>query len=201
MKSEVKHNLPVKNIILKNFKLLPNDNETSRIFSLPPLISFKRNKNISDFLVRSKLKSDESPGTFNCTRKRCKTCPFIHNTDKVTGPKRSIKITDRFTCTSANVIYCIKCNLCKTIYIDETGRIIGDRFRENLRDVERNDKAAFKPVARHFNLPNHSTQNMAICGLSIHQGNTESRKNLEQKLIFQLSSLNPHGINERFSFV
>ena len=98
----MKHNLPVKNIILKNFKLLQNGNETSRIFSL--VISFKRNKNISDFLVRSTLKSDESPGTFNCTRKRCKTCPFIHNTDKVTGPKRSIKITDRFTCISANVI-------------------------------------------------------------------------------------------------
>ena len=35
----------------------------------------------------------------------------------------------------------------------------------------------------------------------MHQGNTESRKNLEQKFIFQLGSLNPHGINERFSFV
>ena len=102
-------NLPVKNIILKNFKLLQNDNETSRIFSLPPLISFKHHKNISDFLVRSTLKSDESLGTFNYTRKRCKTCPFIHNIDKVTGPKRSIKIPDRFTCISANVIYCIYC--------------------------------------------------------------------------------------------
>ena len=156
-------------------------------------------KNISDFLVRSTLKSDESPGTFKCTRNRCKTCPFIQNTGKVTGPKRSIKITDRFTCTSANVIYCIKCT--KKIYIGETGRRLGDRFREHLRDVERNDKDASKPVARHFNLPNHSIQNMAICGLSMHQGNTESRKNLEQKFIFQLGSLNPHGINERFSFV
>ena len=118
-------------------------------------------------------------GTFNCTRKRCKTCPFIHNTDKVTGPKRSIKISDRFTCTSANVIFCIKCTLCKKIYIGETGRRIGDRFREHLRDVERNDKDASKPVARHFNLPNHSTQNMAICGLSMHQGDTESLKNIE----------------------
>ena len=98
-------NLPVKNIILKNFKLLQNDNETGNMFSLLPLTSFKRNKNVSDFLVRSTLKSDESPSTFNCTRKRCKTCPSIHNTDKVTGPKRSIKITDRFTCTSANVTF------------------------------------------------------------------------------------------------
>jgi len=49
-------------------------------------------------------------------------------------------------------------------------------------------------------LPNHSSQHMTICGLSLHQGNTESRKNLEQKFIFQIGTLNPHGINERFSF-
>ena len=28
----------------------------------------------------------------------------------------------------------------------------------------------------------------------------ESRKNLEQKIIFQIGTLNPHGINERFLF-
>ena len=194
------HNLAAKNIILKDFKLLQNDNETGRIFSQPPLVSFKCDKNVGNFLVRSVLKSDDQPGTFKCARKRCNTCPFIHDADKITGPKRSIKITDRFTCTSANVIYCITCTLCKKIYIGETGRRLGDRFREHLRDVERNDKDASKPVARHFNLPNHSSQHMTICGLSLHQGNTESRKNLEQKFIFQIGTLNPHGINERFSF-
>ena len=86
------------------------------------------------------------------------------------------------------------------IYIGETGRRLGDRFREHLRDVETNDKDASKPVARHFNLPNHYSQHMAICGLSLHQGNTESRKNLEDKFIFQIGNLNPQGINERFSF-
>ena len=77
---------------------------------------------------------------------------------------------------------------------------LGDRFREHLRDVEKDDKNASKPVARHFNLSNHSMQHMAVCGLSLHQGNTESRKTLEQKFIFQIGTLNPHGINERFSF-
>ena len=173
---------------------------SGRIFSQPPLVSFKRDKNIGNFLVRSVLKSDDQPGTFKCARKRCNTCPFIHNADKITGPKRSIKITDRFTCTSANVIYCITCTLCKKIYIGEAGRRLGDRFREHIRDVERNDKDASKPVARHFNFPNHSSQHMAICGLSLHQGNTESRKNLEQKFISQIGTLNPHGIHERFSF-
>ena len=46
----------------------------------------------------------------------------------------------------------------------------------------------------------HSNQHMAVCGLSLHQGSTESRKTLEQKFIFQIGTLNPNGSNERFSF-
>ena len=105
-----------------------------------------------------------------------------------------------FTYTSANVIYCITCTLCKKLYIGETGRRLGDRFRKHLRDVEKDDKDASEPAARHFNLPNHSKEHMSICGLSLHQGTTDSRKKLEQRFIFQIGTLNPHGINERFSF-
>ena len=43
------HNLTVKSIILNNFKLLQNDPETGGIFSQPPLISFKRDKNVGNF--------------------------------------------------------------------------------------------------------------------------------------------------------
>ena len=139
-------------IILNYSKMIPRP---CRIFSQPPLISFKRDKNVGNFLVRSALKTNEQPGTFKCARSRCKTCLFIVNTSKISGPNRSVKITDRFTCTSANVIYCITCTLCNKLYIGETGRRLGDRFREHLRVVEKNDKDASKPIARHFNLPNH----------------------------------------------
>ena len=155
----------------------------------------------SNFLVKSTLKSDHQPGTFKCARVRCRTCPFISNANKISGPKRTVAITDHFSCISTNLIYCITCTLCKKVYIGETGRRLGDRFREHLRDVEINDKDASKPVARHFNLPNHSQKHMAVCGLSLHLGNTESRKNIEQKFIFQIGTLSPCGINERFSFL
>ena len=98
------------------------------------VISFK---NVGNFLVKSTSKTIEKPGTFKCARSRCKNCPFVQNADKISGPKRSVKIIDRFTCTSANVIYCITCTLCKKLYIGETGRRLGDRFRERLRDVEK----------------------------------------------------------------
>jgi len=68
--------------------------------------------------------------------------------------------------------------------IGETGRRLGDRFREHLHDLERNDKDASKPAARNFNLPNRSKQHMAICGLSLHLGSSESRKILEKKFYF-----------------
>ena len=85
----------------------------------------------------------------------------------------------------------IQCKLCNKLYIGETGRRLGDRFHKHLRNVEKNDKDASKPVARHFNL--------AICGLSLHQGMMESHKNLEQKFIFQIGTLNPHSIHKCFS--
>ena len=118
----------------------------------------------------------------------------------ISGPKHLIKITDRFDCTSTNAIYFITCNLCKMRYIGETGRILGDRFREHLRDIKNNDKDASKPVSRHFNFPDHSFNNMTVCGLSLLQGNTESRKNSEQKFIFKIGTLVPHGINQLLSF-
>ena len=174
---------------LKNFKLHQNDSETGTILSQPLLISFKRDKNIGNFLVRSSFQTNDQSGTFKCARSRCKTCPFIHNVEKISGPKRSIKITDHFKCTSANVLYYVTCTYYQKLYIGQTGRRLIDRFREHLRDVERNDKDASKPVAIHFSLPNHSKQHMAVCGLSLHLGISESRKILEQKFIFQIGIL------------
>jgi len=40
---------------------------------------------------------------------------------------------------------------------------------------------------------------MADLGLSLYYGSAESRKTLRQKFIFQIGTLNPHGINENFS--
>ena len=96
-------------------------------------------------LRRSTFKTIEKPGTIKCARSRCKTCPFVQNA-KISGPKRFVKITDRF------------------------------RLRQHLRDVEKDVKDASKPVARHFNLPNHSKEHMSICRLSLHPYHRQPQK-------------------------
>ena len=45
-----------------------------------------------------------------------------------------------------------------------------------------------------------SEQHVAVCGLSPHQGSSESCKTIEHKFIFQIGTHNPHDISERFSF-
>ena len=99
-------------------------------------VSFKLDQNIGNFLVRSLSQTNDQ--------------------SKISGPKRSIKITEHFTCFSANVNYFITCTEYNKICLNgETGRQLDDRLREHLRDVGRNDKDASKPVARPFYLPNH----------------------------------------------
>ena len=98
---------------------------------------------------------------------------------------RSIKITDHFTYISASVTNWITRSCCKKLYIGETGRRLGDRFREQFRDVERNHKNVSKPVVRHLNLPNRSKRHKVVCGLSLHLGSSESHKNLEQTSLYQ----------------
>ena len=102
-------------------------------------------KELCDFLVRSALQRSDQPGTLNARAHEAK-----RNVEKISTPKRSIKITGHFNRTSANAIYCITC----TLFIGKRRRRLGDRFREHLRHAEEHAKDASKPVARHFNLPN-----------------------------------------------
>ena len=162
--------------------------------------SLERFENQRNSLVRSSLPSNLEPGTFNCSRKVCNTCPFISSKTHIRGPNGSYQVNDHFDCTTSNIIYCITCTLCNKLYIGESGRKLGDRFREHLLDVKNKGSGLSKPVARHFNLPSHSHEHMQICGIYLHLGNNETRKRKEQRLIFKLGTLAPNGINERFSF-
>ena len=194
------NNLAARNVVLRNFEIRQSYPETAPIFPNPPLVSFKRDRNLRNSLVRSSLPSNLEPGTFNCSRKVCNTCPFINSKTHIRGPNGSYQVNDHFDCTTSNIIYCITCTLCNKLYIGESGRKLGDRFREHLLDVKNKGSDLSKPVARHFNLPGHSHEHMEICGIYLHLGNNETRKRKEQRLIFKLGTLAPNGINERFSF-
>jgi len=148
--------------------------------------------------VKGTLPSEDSPGTFRCSRKRCFTCPFISSRTLVEGPKSTFQVKEHFDCTSSNIIYCIHCSVCNLLYFGETGRCLGDHFRDHLYNICKQDLT--KPVSRHFNSHNHSESDIIVLGLISSSGDNESRKTIEMRLIHSLGTVNPHGINERFAF-
>ena len=77
--------------------------------------------------------------------------------------------------------------------------ISGHGFGEHRRAVQAND--VHQPVARHFNAGNHCISDMKIRALCPVSGSNDSRKKQEMSLISKLGTLQPLGINERFSYL
>ena len=109
------------------------------------------------------------------------------------------EIKHLFSCASSHLIYCISCSRCGMLYIGKTGRTLRTRFGEHRRAVQAND--VHQPVARHFNAGNHCISDMKIRALCPVSGSNDSRKKQEMSLISKLGTLQPLGINERFSYL
>ena len=180
---------------------MKNAPQTASIFSEDPLASFRHNKNIRESLVSSSLTSETSlsEGTFPCKRGNCKTCDYIDSTTTISAPKSNYKIKHQFSCAPSHLIYCISFSRCGMLYIGETGRTLRTRFGEHRRAVQAND--VHQPVARHFNAGNHCISDMKIRALCPVSGNNDSPKKQEMSLISKLGTLQPLGINERFSYL
>ena len=113
------------------------------------------------------------------------------------GTQEIHNITGHFTCTSANVIYCITCTCCKKLYIGENRKTT----RRSIPRTPSRRRKESKPVARHFNFPNNCTQHITVCSISLHlKAVRKAAKPCSKNYILQIGTLNPHGINERFSF-
>eukprot|EP00061_Rhincodon_typus_P016934 g45405.t1 len=108
--------------------------------------------------------------------------------------KQTFHITQRFTCTSIDMVYYIRSSRCGLLYIGETKRRLRDHFVEHLRSVR--DKRQHLPVANHFNSPSHSLGD--IMGL-LQCHNDTTCKLEEQHLIIRLGSLQPNVLNVDFT--
>ena len=70
-------------------------------------------------------------------------------------------------------------------------------MRDHLYDIRENDLT--KPLSHHFNSSN-SISNFVAFSLSIINGGNDCRKTEDMLLIHALGTLNPHRINECFTF-
>ena len=197
-------NVQIKNIMTRNFDLLKSDSDAKKVFqSVCILCAYRRDSNLRDSFVRSSLSTpalaERDPGTFPCGRPRCVTCAHTNPSQTLETPGRKIRVQQRFTCTSTDLVYIISFHARHMCYIRETGRRLGDRFWEHLRLVRGNMDL---PVAKHFLSAGHDAADMLVSVICAgFASNTLQRCRLEARLIFRHETMHPKGMNVNFAFV
>ena len=193
------HNIPVKRIILDKWSIISEDGTVGHIFSDKPLVAYRRERNIRDTVVRSRLSSDtsipRSPGTHACGTPGCHSCPFLDNQTTIRGIRKSFTIRRSFNCLLTNLVYVIRCNRCEVLYVGETERALNQRCGEHISDIRHNRGTS---VADHFNLIGHSEYDVRVQVLwHMKSRDVVDRRAMEEHFINLFSTLIPSGLNMR----
>ena len=173
------------------------DPRLAEVFPNPPLVAFKRQKNIKDYLIRSKVPSKQSTqpkrnksGMKKCG-KSCPSCPYIKEGKSIQNKNTNWKINGQLNCKSSNIIYLIECKkeTCKIRYIGETERTLHERLSDHRGYVKR--LIPTQTTGEHFNSPGHSLSDLTITIIEqVKKGGELYRKEREKFHIKKFNTYN-----------
>ena len=97
-------------VLHKNYKLQSNE-RLKKAFPEPPMVAFKRLRNLRDMLVHTGPRAS-SQGVTRCSDKRCKCCNHLQEKTEfeINGERHSVK--NGGSCDTENVIYGLQCKIC-----------------------------------------------------------------------------------------
>ncbi len=186
-------------IARKHLPMLHTSQRLRKAIPNPPLVAFRRPRNLRDLLVRSRINTSAPPtstGSTPCNSRRCKCCAeiVICNSFKSKSTGRQYNIKTQMTCRSKNLVYLISCKRCELQYVGETEQALHMRMNGHRSDIR--TKKVEKPVAAHFCQANHSLRDLEVKAIEkIHNNGTQRRRERESYWIFTLRTLAPEGIN------
>ena len=195
----------VPKVVKNNWDILSRSCTTKNMFRKNVLTSYKRPKNLRDFMVKAKLnyhpeKEHEIDQNKNaCHKKDCIYCPLLDKTGNITQEGRQMTSKHNITCNSSNVIYCIECKKCNHRYVGQTKRKIKDRVREHLYGIKTQKDT---DVSYHFNTNGHrGKRDMKVYIIDFIHAHPESRRaqilrnTIEFSWIQRLKTFAPNGMN------
>ena len=184
----------VGNILRKHQATLHQSERMREIFKEPPLLAFRRDRNLCDVLVHRKTDKILGRKKEQCACDICKS--IIKDTIPDTkGEKHYIVIKDA-TCKDINLIYSLFCNRCaKTVYVGETERTLKEKSTEHKRDIKFQKD---KPIMRHFR--DHEEKDLSVAILTRTTGESKIYRLIsEEKWIKTLQTCSPHGCNVKIN--
>ncbi len=175
-------------------------------FKEKPLVSYRRNKNLADHLVRAKCNNQNTRPRSNPNMRPCKTpwncrfCPKSTHPGKFrsTSTGRFYK-SPPYTCNTRNVIYLITCSLCKKQYVGESYRTFKERMIEHERYVKK--RKYEEATGLHYNCGGHKLGHMnyevIYCLWKKPIRDDPVRINTEIRWMEQLKTFKPKGLNQK----
>jgi len=189
-------------IVQKHWRsMVHRDQYLEQVFNEPPIVAYKRNRNIKDNLVKAKIqKLNIRPkrilrGMKKCGK--CVVCPYIKEGRSIKSEKFTWSINKEVNCKTTNVVYLIECNKenCQKRYIGETEREFKIRISEHLGYAR--NKMENITTGNHFNLPGHSEKNMTFTIIEqVKQADTFYRKEREEYHINKFNTFY-QGLNKK----
>lgn len=182
-----------------------------------PLICYKRNKNLSNHLVRAKLRDSESvemstsplriPVTVtlrgssaSCGLPGCKCCRLMSKKDRIISNTtfKSFSLPANTNCNSMGLVYLLECKLCKARnqYVGQTNRTLKLRMSGHRAAYALQTKRT--PLYRHFRKRDHDFERDA--SLSVLEIVPQPQLLIREiHWINTLSVRLPHGLNSLYS--
>jgi Na+-translocating ferredoxin:NAD+ oxidoreductase RnfC subunit len=172
----------------------------TEIFKEPPIVAYRRDRNLGDLLVHGKLNrivnGREIGGKKTCAEK-CLICEMCTRSVDMKDTSLKIKGSAKHSeCKMWNLVYGISCAKCeRVVYVGETGRSLKERMKEHVADV-RHRRA--KPVADHFSSDGHTEKDMGVTVLERMKDNSRYYRQIKElQWIEKLQTEAPQGLNRK----
>lgn len=200
----------IRDIIYRHWHILSHSYPA--VFSDRPLMSFRRGKTLSNYLVKSDLgplatsvqqtiTGSANPGTFPCLS--CAQCGNVTKGPYFTHPStgKRFRIKGHFSCRSSYIIYLIKCP-CGLGYIGKTTQMAKDRISKHKSTI-RTCKVEL-PIPEHFLSHKHQIHQLRyqiIDWVPVPRRGGDRDALLSKKELYwilKLDTLHPRGLNREF---
>ena len=174
-------------ILKKHHQILFTSSKTQAIFKETPLVAYRRGRNININSKNHRNSLIPDSGLVRRADIRCKCCKTYGKftataTSSTTGER--IKLRQRTTCKTSNVIYLLECSKCNEQYVGETGYPVHHRGNQHRSDIKDGHKNI--PSVRHFK--KCGVENLKLTAIKkVRSQNQEIRKARENCWILRLN--------------
>ena len=190
----------IASVIHKTYnRMVYNHPELKQVFPNPPVVSYKRTKNIKDRIVRANHRKNKIIPASSNKSTRAFIEGLMNASTSITNSKsnKSCKI-EGGSATDSHVIYAARCTAHDIMYVGQTSIPLNERF-----NIHRSDITCYPDRCE---LPKHFAQNgcdfnkdLQVSILEHVHGSEDLRTYKEDKWITRLGTLQPTGLNNNIS--